>query len=67
MRDFGLGVFFGMGVYGAPSHNRFGYGKHRTEVEGVEDDVSGHVMEGVLESVDDLCAFIDREAFVRER
>ena len=30
------------------------------EVEGVEDDVSGPVTEGVFESVDDLCALIDR-------
>ena len=36
------------------------------EIEGVEDDVSGPVTEGVLESVDDLSPFIDREAFVGE-
>ena len=37
------------------------------EVEGVEDDVSGPVTEGVFESVDDLCALIDREALVGQR
>ena len=37
------------------------------EVEGVEDDVSGPVTEGVFKSVDDLCALIDQEAFVRQR
>ena len=42
-------------------------GKPGNEVEGVEDDVSGPVTEGVLESVDDLSPFIDREAFVRQR
>ena len=42
-------------------------GKPGNEVEGVEDDVSGPVTEGVLESVDDLSPFIDREAFVGER
>ena len=36
-------------------------GKAGNEVEGVEDDVSGPVTEGVLESVDDLSPFIDRE------
>ena len=41
-------------------------GKAGNEVEGVEDDVSGPVTEGVLESVDDLSPFIDREAFVGE-
>ena len=41
-------------------------GKPGNEVEGVEDDVSGPVTEGVLESVDDLSPFIDREAFVGE-
>ena len=41
-------------------------GKPGNEVEGVKDDVSGPVTEGVLESVDDLSPFIDREAFVGE-
>ena len=34
---------------------------------GVEHDMSGSVTEGVLESIHDLPAVIDREAFVRER
>ena len=37
------------------------------EVDGVEYDMSGSVTEGVLESIHDLPAVIDREAFVRER
>ena len=37
------------------------------EVDGVEHDMSGSVTEGVLESIHDLPAVIDREAFVRER
>ena len=41
-------------------------GKAGDEVEGVEDNVSGPVVEGVFESVDDLCTLIDREAFVGE-
>ena len=32
---------------------------------GVEHDISGAVTEGVLESIHDLCAVIDGEAFVR--
>ena len=36
------------------------------EFDGVEYDMSGPVTEGVLESVQDLPAVIDREAFVRE-
>ena len=36
------------------------------EVHRVEHDMSGPVMEGVLESIHDLPAVIDREAFVRE-
>ena len=36
------------------------------EVHRVEHDMSGRVMEGVLESIHDLPAVIDREAFVRE-
>ena len=35
------------------------------EVDGVEHDMSGAVTEGVLESIHDLPAVIDREAFVR--
>ena len=35
--------------------------------DGVEHDMSGSVTEGVLESIHDLPAVIDREAFVRER
>ena len=37
------------------------------EFNGVEHDLSGSVTEGVLESIHDLPAVIDREAFVRER
>ena len=37
------------------------------EVDGVEYDMSGSVTEGALESIHDLRAVIDREAFVRER
>ena len=36
-------------------------------VHRVEHDMSRRVMEGVLESIDDLPAVIDREAFVRDR
>ena len=36
------------------------------EFNGVEHDMSGAVMEGVLESIHDLPAVIDPEAFVRE-
>ena len=36
------------------------------EFHRVEHDMSGPVMEGVLESIHDLPAVIDREAFVRE-
>ena len=36
------------------------------EFHRVEHDMSGRVMEGVLESIHDLPAVIDREAFVRE-
>ena len=36
------------------------------EVDGVEHDMSGAVTEGVLESIHDLPAVIDREAFVLE-
>ena len=37
------------------------------EFDGVEYDMSGPVTEGVLESIHDLPAVIDREAFVRDR
>ena len=37
------------------------------EFDGVEHDMGGAVPEGVLESIHDLPAVIDREAFVRER
>ena len=36
------------------------------EVDGVEHDMRGAVTEGVLESIHDLPAVIDREAFVRD-
>ena len=36
------------------------------EFDGVEHDMSGPVVEGVLESIHDLPAVIDREAFVRD-
>ena len=36
------------------------------EFDGVEHDMSGAVTEGVLESIHDLPAVIDREAFVRD-
>ena len=42
-------------------------GEAGDEVDGVEYDMSGSVTEGVLESIHDLPAVIDREAFVRER
>ena len=42
-------------------------GEAGDEVDGVERDMSGSVTEGVLESIHDLPAVIDREAFVRER
>ena len=42
-------------------------GESGDEVDGVEYDMSGPVTEGVLESIHDLRAVIDREAFVRER
>ena len=41
-------------------------GEAGNEVDRVEHDMSGAVMEGVLESVDDLSAVIDREALVRD-
>ena len=37
------------------------------EVDGVEHDMGGTATEGVLESIHDLPAVIDRDAFVRER
>ena len=42
-------------------------GEAGDEVDGVEYEMSGSVTEGVLESIHDLRAVIDREAFVRER
>ena len=36
-------------------------------VEGVEDDMGRPVLEGALESVDDLSPLIDRETVVRDR
>ena len=39
-------------------------GEAGDEVDGVEHDMSGAVTEGVLESIHDLPAVIDREAFV---
>ena len=41
-------------------------GEAGDKVDGVEHDMSGAVIEGVLESIHDLRAVIDREAFVRE-
>ena len=41
-------------------------GEAGDEVDGVEHDMSGAVTEGVLESIHDLPAVIDREAFVGE-
>ena len=41
-------------------------GEAGDKVDGVEYDMSGPVTEGVLESVQDLPAVIDREAFVRD-
>ena len=40
--------------------------EHVVERSRVEHDMSGRVMEGVLESIHDLPAVIDREAFVRD-
>ena len=42
-------------------------GEAGEEVEGVEDDMGRPVLEGALESVDDLSPFIDRETVVRDR
>ena len=42
-------------------------GEAGDEVHRVEHDMSGSVTKGVLESIHDLAAVIDREAFVRER
>ena len=42
-------------------------GEAGDKVDGVEYDMSGPVTEGVLESVQDLPAVIDREAFIGER
>ena len=41
-------------------------GEAGDEVDGVEHDMRGAVTEGVLESIHDLPAVIDREAFVRD-
>ena len=41
-------------------------GEAGDEVDGVEHDMGGAVSEGVLESIHDLPAVIDREAFVRD-
>ena len=38
-------------------------GESGDEIDGVEQDMSGPVTEGVLESIHDLPAIIDREAF----
>ena len=41
-------------------------GEAGDEVDGVEHDMGRSVTEGVLEPIHDLCAVIDREAFVRD-
>ena len=48
------------------SERHFRGGETGDEVDGIEHDM-GSIPEGVLESIHDLAAIIDREAFVRER